>query len=363
MATARTPQALSAELEGLALRAIRVEHRDLNGLLFAGRLACPSFALSDAKSRLGQWLSESRTIELSRGLLVDLSWGVLVEVLKHEMAHQYVDEILGARDESAHGPAFRRVCAERGIDGRSSGAPHAPDREAAPEERSALEKIARLLSLAESSNEHEAQAAMAAAQRLMLKYNLEACTHSEGRDYCFRHVGKPSGRVYEAPRILALILSEHFFVETIWVPVWRPLEGKRGSVIEVCGTHANVEMADYVHDFLTQTSERLWLEHKRARSIRSNRDRRAFLAGVMTGFRDKLAGQKKEHREHGLVWRGDAQLGAYVKERHPRLSWTRYASSQHQAAHAEGRRAGSSIVLHRGLGRATESRGRLLGPG
>jgi hypothetical protein len=344
MATARTPQALSAELEGLALRAIRVEHRDLNGLLFAGRLACPSFALSDAKSRLGQWLSESRTIELSRGLLVDLSWGVLVEVLKHEMAHQYVDEILGARDESAHGPAFRRVCAERGIDGRSSGAPHAPDREA-------------------SSNEHEAQAAMAAAQRLMLKYNLEACTHSEGRDYCFRHVGKPSGRVYEAPRILALILSEHFFVETIWVPVWRPLEGKRGSVIEVCGTHANVEMADYVHDFLTQTSERLWLEHKRARSIRSNRDRRAFLAGVMTGFRDKLAGQKKEHREHGLVWRGDAQLGAYVKERHPRLSWTRYASSQHQAAHAEGRRAGSSIVLHRGLGRATESRGRLLGPG
>jgi len=126
---------------------------------------------------------------------------------------------------------------------------------------------------------------------------------------------------------------------------------------------ANVEMADYVHDFLTQTSERLWLEHKHARSIRSNRDRRAFLAGVMTGFRDKLAGQKKQNREHGLVWRGDPQLGAYVKERHPRLSWTRYASSQHHAAHAEGRRAGSSIVLHRGLGRSPESRGRLLGSG
>jgi hypothetical protein len=341
-----------------------VEHRDLNSLLFGGRLSSPSFALSDAKSRLGQWLPSSRTIELSRLLLVDLSWGVLVEVLKHEMAHQFVDEVLGARDESAHGPAFRRVCSERGIDARSSGAPQesgSTERDA--EERNALEKISRLLSLAQSSNEHEAQAAMAAAQRLMLKYNLEACARSQGRDYCFRHVGKPTGRVYEAPRILALILSEHFFVETIWVPVWRPLEGKRGSVIEVCGTHANVEMADYVHDFLTHTSERLWLEHKRERGIRSNRDRRTFLAGVMTGFRDKLASQKKQHREHGLVWRGDAQLGAYVKERHPRLSWTRYASSQHHAAHAEGRRAGSSIVLHRGLGKATETRGRLLGSG
>ena len=51
---------------------------------------------------------------------------------------------------------------------------------------------------------------------------------------------------------MALILSEHFFVETIWVPVWRPLEGKRGQVIEVCGTRANVEIADYVHDFLTR---------------------------------------------------------------------------------------------------------------
>jgi hypothetical protein len=273
----RDPKALSAELETLALRAIRVEHRDLSGLLFGGRLACPSFALSDAKSRLGQWLPATRTIELSRQLLVDLSWGALVEVLKHEMAHQYVDEVLGERGESAHGPAFRRVCQERGIDARSSGAPHV-DREPAPEERSALEKISRLLSLAESSNEHEAQAAMAAAQRLMLKYNLEACAHGQRRDYCFRHVGKPTGRVYEAPRILALILSEHFFVETIWVPVWRPLEGKRGSVIEVCGTRANVEMADYAHDFLTATGERLWLEHKRERGIRSNRDRRTFLA-------------------------------------------------------------------------------------
>src|SRR5690606_31547415 len=150
----------------------------------------------------------------------EMSWGAVVEVLKHEMAHQYVDEVLGNCDETAHGPAFRRVCAERGIDARANGAPNADAAEASNEERAALEKIARLLTLASSPNEHEAQAAMAAAQRLMLKYNLEVSAKTDARDYCFRHLGKPTGRVYEAPRILALILSEHFFVETIWVPVW-----------------------------------------------------------------------------------------------------------------------------------------------
>jgi hypothetical protein len=344
------------------LRAVRSEHRGINGLLFGWRLSCPVFCFTDSRSRLGQWLPASRTIELSRALLLEHGWGALVEVLKHEMAHQYVDEVLGARDEPAHGPAFRRVCTERGIDARASGSP-AAGAEASREEQSALEKIARLLTLASSPNEHEAQAAMAAAQRLMLKYNLDVSAKTAARDYCFRHVGKPSGRIFEAPRILALILSEHFFVETIWVPVWRPLEGKRGSVIEVCGTRANVELADYVHDFLTHTSERLWREHKRAHAIAGNRDRRAFLAGVMAGFRNKLKSQTKEHREHGLVWRGDAELSAYLKQRHPRSHWTRYASSQHQAAHAEGQRAGSKIVLHRGLGSKTENRGRLLGSG
>lgn len=351
---------LGAELETLTLRAIKAEHRDLNGLLFSWKLVSPSFALSDGKSRLGQWVPATRSIEISRQLLVEMSWGALVEVLKHEMAHQYVDEVLGIRDETAHGPAFRRVCVERGIDGRASGAPHQP---VSGEEHAALEKIARLLTLASSPNEHEAHAAMAAAQRLMLKYNLDAFSRNTTRDYCFRHLGTPTGRVYEAPRILALILSEHFFVETIWVSVWRPVLGKRGSVIEVCGTHANVELAHYAHDFLMHTSERLWREHKRARSITGNRDRRAFVAGVMTGFRGKLASQLEDHREHGLVWRGDPELNAYLRQRHPRLQWTRYSSSHHQAAHAEGRRAGSTIVLHRGLTPGAQDRGRLLGSG
>lgn len=353
------PERLSAELEALTLRALRDEHRDLNGTLFGWKLSCPSFALTDSRAYLGRWRGDVKTLELSRRLILGFGWDAVVEVLKHEMAHQYVDEVLMLTDETAHGPAFRRVCAERNIDARASGDPSAPDGRS-DEARAALGKIAHLLNLAQSPNQHEAQAAMAAAQRLMLKYNIEECLRHDARKYCYRHVGTPTGRVYEAARILALILSEHFFVETIWVPVWRPLEGKRGSVLEVCGTLENVDLAEYVHAFLWHTAERLWREHRTAQRLGSNRDRRAFLAGVMNGFRDKLRAEKRRHATEGLVWSGDPRLSGYLKQRHPRSHWTRYTTSHNTAAHDHGHRAGSRIVLHKGIAAGKSDRGRLL---
>src|SRR5262249_39851913 len=152
-------------------------------------------------------------------------WGVVVEVLKHEIAHQYVHEILGETDETPHGPAFRATCARLGIDAAAAGMPRAP---ASPEQSRLVEKIARLLALAESPTQHEAEAAAAQAQRLMLKHNLDV--RKDARGYAVRHVGRPTGRVIESERLLAMILGKHFFVEVIWVPVYRPLEGKRGSV-------------------------------------------------------------------------------------------------------------------------------------
>ena len=108
------PAILSVELERAALRAVRRAFEDLNGSLFGWRLRIPHFELTDNTSVLGRWLGGARIIELSRTLLIERGWAVLVEVLKHEMAHQYVDEILGHPDESVHGPEFRRVCEERG---------------------------------------------------------------------------------------------------------------------------------------------------------------------------------------------------------------------------------------------------------
>jgi hypothetical protein len=344
---------LTVELERMALHAIRRSYDDLNGTFFRWQLRAPGFQLVDVSSRLGRWVGESRLIELSRSLLLDHGWGVLVEVLKHEIAHQYVDEVLGAPDPTSHGPAFRKVCEQRGFDARAAGLPAQKD---APDERArVIERIAKLLALAESPNEHEAQAAMGAAQRLMLKYNIDTIASGERQNYTYRHLGVPTGRVMESLRILAALLGRYFFVEVIWVPVWRPLEGKRGTVLEVCGSLENVELAEYTYAFLVHTAERLWREQKRRQGIRSDSGRQSFLAGVMAGFRDRLELERKKPENRALVWSGDPALGGFFRGRHPSIRHTQHRSRVGSATYADGRAAGRDIVLHRGVRAGCES--------
>jgi hypothetical protein len=343
-------QDLSLDLEIALLRALQACWRDLNESLFKGNLRAPHLVLSDAESRLGQWQPQHRTIEIGRAFALGNGWGQVVEVLKHEMAHQYCSEVL--HEEPGHGGAFADLCARLGIDGRAAGMPIASE-----DQPKVLSRIAKLLALAGSANQHEAELAMAEAQRLMLAHNLEAAAT---RAYHFRHLGTPTGRVSEHERILANILSDHFFVEVIWVPVWRAFEGKRGSVLEVCGTPVNLEMASYVYDFLLGTSDRLWDEYRSARRI-SNRDRRTFLAGVMVGFKDKLDGQRTRHKQQGLIWVGDGDLSRWFKKRHPYIRWTHYRGGRDSEAHAHGRAAGRDLVLHRPVTSGPSSTRKLLG--
>jgi hypothetical protein len=356
----RRTAVLTVELERAALRELRQWFLDLSHSHFEDRLRPVVLCFSDGKVELGRWRRDVRTIELSRTLLRDHSWCALVEVLKHEMAHQYVDEVLGFADEAVHGPRFRKVCAERGIDARAEGLPRIGPSAA---ERHVLDRVGKLLALAESSNVHEAQSAMSAAQRLMLKYNLKTSHDVESRPYTHRVLGKATGRVEENQRILAMILAEYFFVETIWVPVWRPLEGRRGSVLEVSGTQENLELAEYVFDFLNRAAERLWREHKRAEGIAGNMHRRAYIAGVMSGFEEKLKKERTRNHQRGLVWVGDAGLDAYWRKRHPRVRWSRYGARSRPEEYGHGKRAGQRLVLSRGMGKGPSERIRQLAAG
>jgi hypothetical protein len=353
---------LTAALEAALVRELRAAWRHLNETHFRSAMKAPTLELTPTRSMLGRWMASTRTLEISRPLVVEQPWSTVVEVLKHEMAHQYVHEVLKEDGESPHGPAFRDACARLGIDARASGMPSPADVSGRPSEAEdkVVARITRLLALAESPNRHEAEAAMAAAQRLMLKHNLDVAGSREALDYGFSHLGRPSGRVGEHERLVAMILGEHFFVEAIWIPVYRPLAGKRGSVLEICGTRGNLSIAEYVHAFLHETAERLWRDHKRAGGIDSDRDRRAYLAGVMVGFADQLARQKTRNRSEGLVWVKDGDLTSYFRRRHPLVRHVRHAGTRHTDAWAHGREAGRKIVLYRPVDGQASSRGRLL---
>ena len=354
--------AISAQLEAALLRELIEQYRLLAQAYFRGGLSLPQLAIVASRARLGRWVEATRTIEISRPLVLEQPWGVVVEVLKHEMAHQYVSEVLGERSETAHGPRFRAVCERLGIDAAAAGMP-VPKADAAPPERGKVgERIARLLALAESSNLHEAEAAMAAAQRLLLKHNIELREARAADGYAWKHLGRPTGRTTEAERVLSLVLGNHFFVEAIWVPVYRPLEGKRGSILEVCGSPENLEIAEYVHGYLVTTAERLWREHKARLGIRGDRDRRTYLAGVMSGMSEKLSRETKRSEQAGLVWVADGDLERYFRRRHPHVRHVRYAGQKRSEAYAHGREAGRKIIIHKGMHERAAERGLLLGP-
>ncbi|HEY4395144.1 MAG TPA: DUF2786 domain-containing protein [Polyangia bacterium] len=334
-------------LEAALLRELALTWREISETHFRGALRAPVLTLFEGSHRLGSWHRLQRTLSLARGLVFGHPWGLVREVLKHEIAHQYVDEVLQIHDETAHGPAFARVCREHGIDARAAGLPAAGPHGGPDGSHPTLRRITRLLALAESPNLHEAEAAMNEARRLMLLHNIDAAEAAAADGYGYRHVGPVKARTEASERILAGILGRHFFVSAIWIPSYLAEAGRRGHVLELCGTPANLEVAAYVHAFLTDTAERLWREHKRALGIRSDQERRRFCAGVMSGFDEKLRAGERQSQTEGLVRHADAQREAYLRRRYPRRSTRSASAILRTAAYEQGRAAGGRVTLHR----------------
>ena len=313
----------------------------INWMHFREALQKPVLVLSASSHRLGQWVRSTRSLELQRTLVLQRPWPEVLAVLEHEMAHQFVDEVMQVRDETAHGETFRTVCAERGIDARANGAP--VPRQDDPGEKS-LDRIRKLLALAGSSNQHEAEAAMKKAHELMLRHNIEQLpvTH----EFEVRHLGEPRRRSNTIEAEVVGLLSELFFVEVIAIPVYVPSSATHARVYEIAGTLANVEMASHVYAFLLATCERLWQANRTDARVRSGRDRISYQTGVIRGFREKLLAERVELRGVGLVWVGDRRLEAFYRRRNPRIV-TRRRSLRIGGAHHAGREAGRTVVLHK----------------
>jgi len=343
---------MTGSLDAALLRELASTWRELahsHFLTSRASLRPPALALGDTARRLGAWERATRTITLSRALVYEQPWGVVREVLKHELAHQFVDEVLGIHDQTAHGPAFAEVCRARGIDSSAAGLP-LTTAGAAPGPNPIVRRIMRLLALGSSANVHEAEAATNEARRLMLLHNIDAAVSVAADGFSFRHLGEVKARSDASARILAGMLGQHFFVSVIWVPSYLAARARRGYVLELCGTAANLDVAAYIHGFLTDTAARLWKAHRKAHDIRSDRERRRFLAGVMTGVGEKLDAGERESRREGLqrdlVLHADAERDAYLRKRYPRRS-SRGVSVTRTAAYERGRAAGRDIDLRR----------------
>lgn len=354
-------KALDEQLHRSWLAELRRCWQDFNTRHLGGRLRPPVLQIDGGTQRLGHWEREPRLLSIAHHHVWTHAWEEVLVTLRHEMAHQYVDEVLGG-DERPHGPNFARACGLLGITARASGAPRPRDTHDATDR--VLRRVQKLLALATSQNRHEAEAAMAAANTLLLRFNLELAPPPSGLHprsplvYGASRLGSSAAALPLDWKLVGAILAEFFFVECIWTTTYNARRDRHERVLEVMGTAANREMAGYVHDFLHHSLVRLWDREHKDLGLTAPR-RREYTAGVLLGFRDKLRQERARNSEVGLIWFGDADLARFARERHPRVRAMNKTGVRRSRAHEAGRAAGQRLTLHKPV-HQTEHRGRAL---
>lgn len=341
------PAQLAAELRQTWGRKLLLWWRHYNDEYLAGTLQLPLIEVVDSTAVLGRWHGAQRRLTIAVGHIERDPWLDVLDTLRHEMAHQYVGEVLEVEGETPHGAAFRRACHKLRCNPRASGVEKKT--EVGDEDR-LMQRLRKVLSLAASPNEHEAEAAVQKARLLLLRYNIDVVALDAERQFSRRTLGSIKGRRASYELWLALILQDYFFVETIWAETYIATRDRNGTILEIYGTAANLDMAAYVYDYLTRLLPALWDAYRSAEGLDSNRERQRYWAGVLEGFYHKLQDQDRHmHGQKGdlIHWQGDERLRHYYAHINPRVRVRYGRGVEPSEAYRAGLEEGRNVQIHR----------------
>ncbi|MBI5143344.1 MAG: DUF2786 domain-containing protein [Nitrospirae bacterium] len=329
---------------------------------YRGAMRMPVFAIADMRDKWGLWSGSIREITLSRKLVTEHPWDCAREVLHHEMAHQFADEVFRARGEPPHGPSFRKACGILRANPKASGDYPLLDARIAGESGHAEDKmllrVKKLLALAGSPNRHEAETAMSMAHDLIARYNIDLIERNGERDFLSAFAGRPALRHQRQESHMANLLQDHYFVRIIWVHSYVVEKGGMGTVIEISGTPKNVRLAGYVYDYVKRFIDVEWSAYNKG-GTHGERRKTDFAVGVIEGFRNKLRasaskrpadGEQRESAERTLACIKDPKLEDYFHARYPYIR-TRRGSSRRVDGRVlqDGRELGGALVIHEGI--------------
>jgi len=326
------------------------------------KLKKPLIRIDPLEKRWGFWDSELRLIGLAERLIENHCWENVIEIFKHEIAHQIVSEIY--REEDVHGLFFQKACDLLGVlnwarKAETQDFPHLIvqiNEKNSDEEKRILQRAEKLLSLASSDNEHEALLAMQKVQELYTKYNLKKIQDQSSRKWAYTLIKFNKKRVERYQSAIASLLNDFFFVEVIHTTQYDQKKCEEFKALEILGDFENVQMADYVYHFLENRLNYLWSQYKGNRKL-SLASKNSFYLGVLRGFRCKAEEHQKlvdekvisEGCKQSLVTlKTNAGLQAWVKTRYPRLSRLGGGHRLHDSkAFSQGEKEGRNLVIHK----------------
>jgi hypothetical protein len=351
------------EEENLKIRLWTVQlYREYDNICFHFRLKLrkPVIVVKPLASHWGTWDPMTRVITINQVLVEKYTWASVIEVLKHEMAHQIVNEVYFIADHT-HKDNFKRACALIGMEKWAARAdedlvPDAAlnDATLTPEAERILRKAEKLLALASSSNEHEAVAAMERVRQLYQKYNIESFEANAPSDMAYIVINNKKKRIPTHESMICNLLTEHFFVEVVFSSMYDAHDATNYKTIELLGRPQNIRMAEYVYHFLLRSLKHLWLGYKGDSKTLKRRSQNSFYTGVLTGFGEKLTLSSKKldqtlsPNEKAIILKSDRQISAYCAYRHPRTT-TRYwgSRSYDKNSYSAGKREGFNLILNK----------------
>lgn len=283
----------------------------------------------------------------------------LENIIRHEVAHYMTFIEYGGWIEP-HGRQFREFCRRMGWPEDVQRATSCLDDEVAlpnEEENAVLRKVQKLMALAGSSNQHEAEQAMIKSQQLLLKHNIssESLGDSGEEKIYLKRILKQK-RANAKMRAIATILGT-FFVNTVY-------NRQEGAIcLEIVGSATNIEIAEYVANTLELELENLWQQAKKLPfAPKGTVAKNSFLLGVAQGYCNKVDHLKKQCSSQD----SHALIALEKKLRDARdMVYPRLGSSKSQAQHCNesarlGQQAGRALTINPGVGNSAKDSGSYL---
>lgn len=271
-------------------------------------------------------------------------------LIRHELAH-YITFCTKGTEPHPHGSNFRAFCQQMGWGAEVyQAATYLEAGQQLPEEESSsvLRKVQKLLALANSRNQHEAEQAMIKSQQLLLNHNIES-----------KYIGTESGEKVFLKRIMkqkkedakmraiARIL-ETFFVNVVYS------RGGDYTYLEILGNSVNIEIAEHVAKVLQVELDKLWQQAQRQSMLKGTVAKNSFFLGLARGYCAKIGALQKAYASdvtHALMviekQLVDARTMAY-----PRLSKGKSRGSYCQASSLVGEQMGRQLTINPALNKS-----------
>lgn len=231
-----------------------------------------------------------------------------------------------------------------------------------------VEKIRKLLALATSTNKNEAESAMAKARAMAVERGIELSAINIGQpeeNYENKRVSMGQ-RFPVTARYVFWILKSHFNVKVIQ-------SGNRefGRSIVLLGKESDVQIANYVMEFLIKKFLDIWREDQKKHGLET-KNRESYLYGVWKGLDARLTQEAEEAKRAKLATMENAEevankyamvlvsdqkkLEEYVGNIFPSLRNIkgRAININSQVAIQLGKEAGSKIQINKGLNKGSE---------